>query len=253
LAKFSEFWVLYLRAHRMPGTRALHYFATAIGIMSVGEAVLGRQPVFLLGIGLGYAIAIGSHWFIERNRPLIRINALWGAVADMRLCWAAMTGRLGREIAAIDADRARFAGPATLWIAPPIRWVLPLASAAGLAGALLDLGDLEESGIGLYYALVQVGGPILTFAAALIAALCAIGPGFARKSAAEDLSISSTEGSLWCACGIMLALGAGTTIAAELVEDGFSLSLQVYVSLGIILTVIAVAPALLLARPRLRV
>ena len=36
---FREFWPLYLRAHRLPGTRGLHYFATAFGIM----ATIGRK------------------------------------------------------------------------------------------------------------------------------------------------------------------------------------------------------------------
>jgi hypothetical protein len=41
------------------------------------------------------------------------------------------------------------------------------------------------------------------------------------------------------------------TIVTELVEDGFSLSPQLCVAFGIVITVIALAPALLLARPRL--
>jgi hypothetical protein len=266
LIKFSEFWVLYLRAHRMPGTRALHYFATAVGIMSVVEAVLERQPVFLLGIGLSYGIAIGSHWFIERNRPLIRVNALWGAMADIRLCWAAITGRVEREMAAVvmarvEAGRVRAIGSGTSWIAPSVRWVLPLASVVGLTGALLDLDDLGEAGTRLYYSLAQLGGPVLCFAGACIAAICATalvssfnfrGLGRPRpETSFGDLPASAIEGSLWCACGALLVLGALMTIVTELVEDGLSPSLQLCAAFGIVIAMIALAPALLLARPRL--
>ena len=85
--KFKEFWPQYLRAHSLPGTRSLHYFASVIGLMSVVEAFVTRQPLLLVGIGLGYAIAIGAHRFIEHNRPMIRVNAFWGMVSDVRMCW----------------------------------------------------------------------------------------------------------------------------------------------------------------------
>ena len=97
---FKEFWPLYLQAHRLPGTRALHYFATTIGILSAIEAIVAHKPhVFLVGIAVSYGIAISAHWFVEGNQPLIRVNALWGAVADLRMCWLALRGRMERELA----------------------------------------------------------------------------------------------------------------------------------------------------------
>jgi hypothetical protein len=97
---FTQFWPLYLRAHRLAGTRAMHYAATAVGVMAAIEAVIAQQLwVFVAGIALAYAMAIASHWFIENNQPLIRINAFWGAIADLRMIWLALTGRLGDEFA----------------------------------------------------------------------------------------------------------------------------------------------------------
>src|SRR5262245_35585309 len=97
---FRDFWPFYLRSHRLPGTRALHYFATAFGILAAVEAIMAQQPsVFVLGIAISYLIAICAHWFVERNEPLIRLNAFWGAVADLRMCWLALRGRMKGELA----------------------------------------------------------------------------------------------------------------------------------------------------------
>jgi hypothetical protein len=95
---FAEFWRHYLSAHSKPGTRAAHYVATIIGIAAVIAAAYYGQPVLLVaGAGCAVALAVGSHWTIEHNQPLIRVNALYGAIADLRMCWLALTGRLKDE------------------------------------------------------------------------------------------------------------------------------------------------------------
>jgi hypothetical protein len=94
---FREFWPLYLQAHRQPATRAVHYGATLLGIASTAAACT-LQPLFLLGIGVAYSCAIASHAFIEKNRSMIRVNPIWGAVADLRMFWLALSGGLAREI-----------------------------------------------------------------------------------------------------------------------------------------------------------
>jgi hypothetical protein len=95
---FAEFWRHYLCAHSKPGTRAAHYIATTIGIAAVIAAAYYSQPILLVaGIGCAAALAVGSHWTIEHNQPLIRVNVLYGAIADLRMCWLALTGRLKDE------------------------------------------------------------------------------------------------------------------------------------------------------------
>ena len=95
---FSEFWPLYLNAHRHPGTRAAHYTATALGgISTIGAIQYGQAGFMAAGITLSYALAVCSHWLIEGNQPLIRVNAFHGARADLWMCWLALTGRLGKE------------------------------------------------------------------------------------------------------------------------------------------------------------
>jgi hypothetical protein len=98
--RFAEFWPLYLHAHSRRGTRAAHYVATGFG-GSMGAVALAVEEPWLLptGIGISYVIAVLSHWGVERNQPLILVNPFWGAVADLRMCWLALTGRLARELA----------------------------------------------------------------------------------------------------------------------------------------------------------
>lgn len=95
---FAEFWRHYLRAHSKPGTRAAHYLATIMGIIAVMAAAYYARPILAVaGIASAAALAVGSHWIIEHNQPLIRVNALYGAIADLRMCWLALTGRLKGE------------------------------------------------------------------------------------------------------------------------------------------------------------
>jgi hypothetical protein len=95
---YAEFWRLYLDAHRKPATRAMHYAATAVGAGGTLAAALLFEPLLCpAGIGIGVCMAVGAHRFIERNRPLIRVNAFYGAVSDLRMMWLGLTGQLAAE------------------------------------------------------------------------------------------------------------------------------------------------------------
>lgn len=211
--RFKEFWPLYLRAHRLPGTRALHYFATSVGLISAIEAVATEQPaIFVLGIAISYAIAILAHWFVEHNQPLIRVSAFWGAVADLRMCWLALRGQMGRELArhrvlqpapptevsapglhaafrrgAVKMEQfARFGGQ-------PTRLALLIASTTGLTVGLMDLSDLGEPMEGFAFPLLQLGAPVAAFAGALVAALAVIGmaQGYVNTKGSSALALTS--------------------------------------------------------------
>jgi hypothetical protein len=97
---FSEFWRLYLDAHRHPVTRGMHYSATIVGIITTALAIFHQQPLFCAaGIAFAVVMAVTSHWWVEHNQPLIRVNAFYGALADLRMCWLALTGRITAEYA----------------------------------------------------------------------------------------------------------------------------------------------------------
>lgn len=104
---YSDFWRLYLDAHRRPATRGVHYAATVLGAAStLAAAVLGEFLLAPLGIMIAVAMAVGSHRFIEHNRPLIRINPFYGAVSDLRMMWLGITGGLPREYARLGLAAA---------------------------------------------------------------------------------------------------------------------------------------------------
>ena len=97
---FKRFWPMYLRAHQRSATRAMHYLATVVGVLGGLAAILtGMFWLFPLGIGMGYVIAVLSHWVFEGNQPLILVNPFWGAVSDVRMCYLALTGQLEAEAA----------------------------------------------------------------------------------------------------------------------------------------------------------
>jgi hypothetical protein len=95
---YAEFWRLYLDAHRRPATRAMHYAATVIGSAGTFLAFLWSEALLCpAGIGIGVCMAVGSHRFIEHNLPLIRVNAYYGALSDLRMMWLGLTGQLPAE------------------------------------------------------------------------------------------------------------------------------------------------------------
>jgi len=244
--KFKEFWPEYLKAHSLPGTRSLHYFASVIGLMSVVEAIVTRQPLLLAGIGLGYALAIGAHRFIELNRPMIRVNAFWGMVADVRMCWLALTGGLHREIdrsLGMPADDVRGKSK-RMRITPIVRSMLIGVAALGLAAGLLDLDDLFETEIGLRYPLIQLGAPIAAFAGALFLGITAMAKSLSALSRDEQGPMSAAEESLWRASIALLAFGGLALTMAELAEHGYSQSAGA-IAFGTLTSLIALTPALL--------
>jgi len=261
--KFRQFWPLYLRAHSLPGTRAMHYVATAIGVMAAVEALIAQEPwIFIAGIALAYGLAILGHWMIERNQPLIGVAPVWGAVADLRMVWLALTGRLGREYAKRGLPEAGdpvTAGQTVLALSEfdhvasnalnyydkrLHRYALLFVRAAGLVVVLADLQDLVEPMGKPAYPILQLGVPIVAFAAALALSCCATVIGrselraildwFAalkRKTLPDPDAVaeichikrrlewqSAREASLRRASLAQFALGAAVFAAAELAE-----------------------------------
>lgn len=242
--QFRDFWPLYLSAHRLPGTRALHYFATIFGILAAIEAVLAQEAwVFFAGIGASYAIAVSAHWFVEHNQPLIRVNAFWGAVADLRMCWLALRGRMEIEfirrgittqpttelqqagLRAVEAAGADLLHERKRIDPQHVRYALLMASTAGLTVGMSDLSDLAEIMQGFGHPVIQVGAPIVAFAAALIAAFASIV--FAQRYAGapsetrDRAGAYADEKSLRRACCVLLGIGSCAFGLAEWAEHGF--------------------------------
>jgi hypothetical protein len=68
-ATFSEFWPVYVRAHRQPLTRLFHGAGTLAGWAFLVSAIVFRNAwLVLAGFAAGYAFAWVSHFFVEHNR-----------------------------------------------------------------------------------------------------------------------------------------------------------------------------------------
>ena len=100
MTSFKDFWPLYLQAHRHRGTRIGHYAATTIALGLVAASI-AFQAIWLtaLGIVLGYTVALAAHRLVDGSRSLVTVNPAWGAIADFKMCWLALTGGLAAELA----------------------------------------------------------------------------------------------------------------------------------------------------------
>ena len=69
-SNFNNFWPEYVRAHRQPGTRAIHLVGTLAGWVLLLIAIVFQHWWWILGaLVLPYALAWVSHFFVEHNRP----------------------------------------------------------------------------------------------------------------------------------------------------------------------------------------
>ncbi|MBT4741459.1 MAG: DUF962 domain-containing protein [Rhodospirillaceae bacterium] len=98
LTTYPAFWSYYLKEHRKPSTRALHYLGStaALGCLVAGVAV---EPGLLFFIPLaGYSFAWIGHFFVEKNRPATFTYPWWSLISDFRMFGLWITGRLGPHL-----------------------------------------------------------------------------------------------------------------------------------------------------------
>lgn len=96
---FTEFWPYYLGEHAKRTTRALHFAGTGAGLSLVAVAIaLGQYWLLLLALIAGYGPSWVGHFFIEKNCPATFRHPLWSLMADFRMFFLFITGRLGAEL-----------------------------------------------------------------------------------------------------------------------------------------------------------
>ena len=96
---YAEFWLFYLREHRRPVTRWLHFLGTSLALTLAVVAAVTRNPWIVPGaIVSGYAFAWFSHFVLEKNRPATFKYPLWSLVSDFRMMALMAIGQLGPEL-----------------------------------------------------------------------------------------------------------------------------------------------------------
>jgi hypothetical protein len=102
---FKAFWPHYLRAHRAPQCRRLHYIGSTGALVGIVAAAATFNPLwFVLGMVFAYAMAWVGHFAVEHNRPATFGNPVWSLIGDIRMYLLWISGRLDAELAA--AERA---------------------------------------------------------------------------------------------------------------------------------------------------
>ena len=99
LATYAEFWPHYLRAHRKPRTRAVHFVGTGLALLLVLAAVLTLDWRCLVAAPIvGYAFAWIAHFGIEGNKPATFGHPFWSFASDFRMLYLFLAGRLDPEL-----------------------------------------------------------------------------------------------------------------------------------------------------------
>jgi hypothetical protein len=106
-ATFDEFWPEYVRAHRHPVNRALHYAGTTAAVCVVAAAVVARKPSWLLAAPVvGYGPAWVGHFVFEKNRPATFEHPLWSLRGDFKMLGLAIRGAMRDEVRRVESTAA---------------------------------------------------------------------------------------------------------------------------------------------------
>ncbi|HEX4950769.1 MAG TPA: DUF962 domain-containing protein [Blastocatellia bacterium] len=99
ITSFAEFWPFYLGEHRHPLNRILHFVGSSLGLVCwFGFLYTLNVWLIPLGLVLGYGGAWVGHFFIEKNKPASFSYPLWSFMADWRMWFCMLTGRIHSEL-----------------------------------------------------------------------------------------------------------------------------------------------------------
>lgn len=99
IASFREFWPFYVREHRLPITRALHFIGSTLVLAIVAAAVVTGRPWLLLATPFaGYGFAWIGHFGFEKNRPATFKYPVWSFFGDWVMYGKILSGTMRAEV-----------------------------------------------------------------------------------------------------------------------------------------------------------
>ncbi len=105
IQSYRDFWPQYVRAHRRPMTRWLHFTGTTCALAAIGGAVVMSEPRLLLAAPVaGYGFAWVGHVAVERNSPETFRHPLWSLLGDLHMYGLMWTGRMTAEVRRLSND-----------------------------------------------------------------------------------------------------------------------------------------------------
>ncbi len=100
-----EFWPFYVREHRQPLTRRLHFIGTSSLFAWLLLALVGRNPRLVpLAVISAYAWAWVAHFTVEKNRPATFKYPLKSLISDFVMYGKMWQGQMDQEVAKYCAD-----------------------------------------------------------------------------------------------------------------------------------------------------
>ena len=98
IRSFAEFWPFYVRAHAGEKTRVLHAVGSVLSVITLGVALAVSLWLLIAVPVVGYAFAWYAHFFVEKNKPATFGHPLYSLLADYRMVFLMMAGRMDAEV-----------------------------------------------------------------------------------------------------------------------------------------------------------
>ena len=96
---FADFWPYYVRAHAKERTRVLHATGSVLAVVMLGVALAVNKWLLIAVPIVGYSFAWYAHFFVEGNKPATFGHPFYSLVADYRMLFLMMAGRMDEQVA----------------------------------------------------------------------------------------------------------------------------------------------------------